>query len=65
MNLQELVSRYKNLSLATLEDNQKILDFYDTKSINTSSYALRYDRKPDFFSKSALLAILFSSKMAE
>lgn len=48
-NLNTLLAPYKNFSLSTPDDNQGILDFFKTITMDTKAFSLRYDRGTDFF----------------
>ena len=49
MKLQDIISKYPNLRLATQEDNQLILNFFETTAMKGKGLQLSYQRSPDFF----------------
>jgi len=49
MKLNDILSPYKYFSLSTENDNQGIIDFFKTISMDTKSFSIRYDRGDDFF----------------
>lgn len=49
MRLAELAARLPGGRLATPDDNASILAFFDRAATQTSAFALRYRRSPDFF----------------
>jgi hypothetical protein len=48
-SLTEYLSKYKNLEVATIPDNEDILDFLANVPMESDRVSLRYDRSPDFF----------------
>ncbi len=48
-SIKEYLSKYKNLEIATSDDNQSILDFLANVPMESDRVSLRYDRSPDFF----------------
>lgn len=57
MKLNDILQPYKYFFLATPEDNSAILNFFNSISMDTKSFSLRYDRGQDFF--------LFSKEQAK
>lgn len=49
MKFETLLSPYKHFTLAKASDNEEILDFFKTITMDTESFSLRYDRGSDFF----------------
>jgi hypothetical protein len=49
MRLADLVQRTPGARLATMDDNTRILEFFDRAPMQTSGFALQYRRAPDFF----------------
>src|SRR3989339_354766 len=49
MKIAELLAKHPDFHLATPKDNEKILAFFSSIKMNTSSMEIRYDRSPDFF----------------
>lgn len=49
MKLNDILAPYKYFSLSAESDNQGILDFFKTISMDTKSFSIRYDRGNDFF----------------
>ncbi len=49
MRLFDLISKHKLAHLAKIEDNEKILHFFNSSAMKGKGLALRYDRSPDFF----------------
>jgi hypothetical protein len=47
--LTEFKEQYKDIHLATADDNDNILKFFATIAMDTEVLQLRYTRKPDFF----------------
>lgn len=50
MNIKDILAPYKFFELAGPSDNQGLLDFFKTMTMDTSAYSIRYDRGDDFFS---------------
>ena len=49
MKLNDILAPYKYFSRSTPEDNQGILDFFNSITMDTKTFSLRYDRGNDFF----------------
>lgn len=49
MKLESLFQKYPNFRLATQADNQEILSFFQSMTMDTPAFSLRYERGPDFF----------------
>ncbi len=49
MKIEEILKPYKYFSVARHEDNQDLLNFFSTMTMDTNSFSLRYDRGTDFF----------------
>lgn len=49
MRLAEYIGRYPSIRVAEPADNEIILAFYDQAPMQTSAFALQYQRAPDFF----------------
>lgn len=49
MNLNEILDKYPEFSLASTSDNKDILDFYHSHQMQTSGLQIFYDRGDDFF----------------
>ncbi len=49
MKLNDILSPYKYFALATPSDNEGILDFFKSMTMDTKNFSLRYDRGNDFF----------------
>lgn len=49
MKLNDILSPYKYFSLSSENDNQGILEFFNSITMDTKSFSVRYDRGNDFF----------------
>lgn len=47
--INDLLAPYPHFSLSRPSDNQDILDFFKTVTMDTKAFSLRYDRGSDFF----------------
>jgi hypothetical protein len=49
MRLSDVLAKYPAFRVATVADNDRILEFFGRVAMDLSSLVLRYDRSPDFF----------------
>lgn len=49
MKLEELLSRHPSVRLASSQDNDRILEFFNSLPMTGKTIDLQYDRSPDFF----------------
>ena len=50
MTLNEIMSSYKRVRLATREDNSELVKLYESQSMKSGGLTLKYTRKGNFFS---------------
>lgn len=68
MKLEELLAPYKHFAVATVSENEEILNFFRSMNMETSSLSLRYERGPDFFAflkEQCEEAIIFTMKNSD
>ena len=53
MKISDILKPYKYFFLANKDDNEEILKFFNSITMDTKSFSLRYDRGSDFFKFSA------------